>query len=83
MPIANRIGPTMNRKRVIVWMTVAVFMTLIWLTISIFDRFPPWPVLLWFGISHAFFCFVISKVQPFKGPYTEPSPERTIDDWKS
>jgi hypothetical protein len=79
----NRMGPTMNRKRVIVWMTVAVVITLVWLTISIFDTFPPWPVVICFGISHAFFCIVVWNVQPFRGPYTEPTPERSVDEWKS
>lgn len=71
----------MNRKRVIVWMTVAVFITLVALMVAAFDGFPPWPVLLWFGLSHVFFCTVIWNVPPFKGPYTQPMAEPTIKDW--
>ncbi len=71
----------MNRKRVILLMTVAVFFMLAYLMVMVFGGLPPWPVLLWFALSHAFFCTVIWRVRQFKGPYTEPTPERTTDDW--
>ena len=62
----------MNRKRVIVLMTVAVaFMLAVPMT-AIFGGIPPWPVLFWFVASHVFFCAVIWRVKPFKGPYVEP-----------
>ncbi len=77
------VGPTMNRTRVIKWMTAGVLFTLIYLMIMVFDGLPPWPVLFWFALSHAFFCAVIWKVRTFKGPYTEPTPERTTEDWKN
>ena len=62
----------MNRKRVIVLMTIAVaFMLAVPMT-AIFGGIPPWPVLFWFVVSHMFFCCVIARVKPFKGPYVEP-----------
>ncbi len=62
----------MNRKRVIVLMTVAVaFMLAVPMT-AIFGGIPPWPVVFWFVASHVFFCTVIARVKPFKGPYVEP-----------
>lgn len=72
----------MNRKRVIVWMTVAVFVLLGWLMITIFEGFPPWPVLFWFAVSHIFFCVVIARVRPFRGPYSDPMSDRTVKDWE-
>lgn len=75
------VGPTMNRARVIKWMTAGVFFTLIYLMFMVFDGLPPWPVLLWFALSHVFFCAVIWNVRQFRGPYTEPTPERTTEDW--
>jgi hypothetical protein len=27
---------------------------------------------MWFTLSHVFFCFVIGRAKPFKGPYKEP-----------
>jgi len=81
MDIPGKVGPTMNTARVIKLMTVAVFMTLGSLMFAVFDGLPPWPVVLWFTLSHVFFCVVVSRVQPFKGPYTTPSPERTIEEW--
>jgi len=71
----------MNRARVVGLMTVAVFITLGGLMTAIFDGFPPWPVMLWFTLSHVFFCLVILSVRPFKGPYTTPMIEPTIKDW--
>lgn len=62
----------MNRTRVIVWMTVGVFGTLGWLMLHVFDGLPPWPLLFWFVVSHVFFCVVIARVRPFKGPYRAP-----------
>jgi hypothetical protein len=62
----------MNRKRVIVLMTVAVFVMMGWLMLTIFGGWPPWPVLFWFVASHIFFCAVVLRVRPFKGPYSTP-----------
>ncbi|MSO98585.1 MAG: hypothetical protein EXR11_10270 [Rhodospirillaceae bacterium] len=71
----------MNPRRVIVWMTLAVFVLVGWLMITIFDGLPPWPVLICFTISHVFFCVVISRVQPYRGPYVEPINQRNAKDW--
>jgi hypothetical protein len=76
----RRLGPSMNRARVIVWMTLAVAVMLGWLMIAIFDGLPPWPVLLWFVLSHVFFCAVIAQVRPFKGPYVATLTEPRIKD---
>ena len=68
----NRVGPRMNRRRVIIVMTIAVFIVLgVPLTVM-FGGLPPWPVIFWFAVSHIFFCVVIARVKPFTGPYTEP-----------
>lgn len=72
----------MNRTRVIVWMTVAVFVVLGWLGFHILGGWPPWPVTLCFAVSHVFFCVVVSRVRPFRGPYGEPMSERTVADWE-
>jgi hypothetical protein len=71
----------MNTKRVIVWMTVGVFIVLGWLMFTIFDGLPPWPVVACFTISHVFFCIVVSNVRPYRGPYAEPVSERTTEEW--
>lgn len=69
---------TMNRKRVIVWMTVAVVITLLGLTAALLGALPPWPVWLFFALSHGFFCIVVWKTQPFEGPHLIPMPDVTI-----
>ena len=71
-PISPRIGATMNRRRVVIAMTVAVFFILAVPITRIFNGLPPWPVVLWFAASHVFFCAVILRTRPFQGPYTEP-----------
>ena len=76
-----RVGPTMNRARVIVWMTVAVFVMLGWMMLHIFEGLPPWPVVFWFVVSHVFFCAVIVRVKPFKGPYTKPLSDGHQREW--
>lgn len=75
------VGPSMNRTRVIVLMTIAVCVLLGWLMIAIFGGLPPWPVLLWFVASHVFFCAVIVRVKPFRGPYVATLAEPRIKDW--
>lgn len=77
----ERIGPTMNRTRVVVLMTLAVFVMLGWLMLTIFQGLPPWPVAFWFVVSHVFFCAVILRVKPFKGPYTKPLADGLNREW--
>ncbi len=67
-----RVGATMNRKRVIVLTTLAMVAMLSFVGTFVFGAIPPWPVLLWFAASHLFFCVVIARVKPFRGPYQEP-----------
>lgn len=62
----------MNRKAVIVLMTAGVFVVLTVMMILFFEGWPPWPVIMWFTLSHVFFCIVIGRVRPFKGPHKEP-----------
>lgn len=62
----------MNPRRVITWMTVGVFMILTVLATLLFHGIPPWPMLLCFAVSHLTFCFIVSRVKPYKGPYTQP-----------
>lgn len=71
-PRESKVGPTMNRTRVIIWMTLAVMVMVGGLMAAIFGGWPPWPVTAWFVASHLFFCVVVLRVQPFKGPYTRP-----------
>jgi hypothetical protein len=71
-PVPAPIGATMNRKRVIVLTTLAVFGVLCTVAVLFFHAIPPWPVLLWFAVSHLFFCVVIARVKPYRGPYQEP-----------
>ncbi|MGB1875436.1 MAG: hypothetical protein ACPHGY_00740 [Rhodospirillaceae bacterium] len=73
-------NPPMNRKRVIVWMTVAVAVILFMMTTMLLGAIPPWPVWLFFGISHGFFCTVIWRTQPYLGPHTKPTQEPTVGD---
>ncbi|MCB2106138.1 MAG: hypothetical protein KDE14_00500 [Rhodobacteraceae bacterium] len=77
--VQPRVGPAMNRKRVIVWMTAGVFAMLAVITIGGYGSLPPWPVWLSFGVSHLFFCIVVAKVKPFRGPYTTPMLNRDSD----
>jgi hypothetical protein len=65
----------MNRKAIIIGMTVGVFIVLGILMLLFFKGWPPWPVLLWFTASHAFFCAMIVRTKPFNGPYQEPMAE--------
>lgn len=62
----------MNPRRVIILMTVAVFFVLLVLALLFFGGIPPWPLLLCFAASHLTFCIIISRVKPYKGPYTQP-----------
>jgi hypothetical protein len=71
----------MNTRRVIGWMTVGVCIVLGWLMIAVFGDLPPWPVIASFCISHVFFCIVIMGVKPYRGPYSEPTAERSTDEW--
>ncbi|MBT4740789.1 MAG: hypothetical protein HOH20_03800 [Rhodospirillaceae bacterium] len=68
----------MNRKRVILWMTVAVLVVLMAMTTVLLRAIPPWPVWLFFGISHGFFCAVVWRTQPYPGPHKEPMAEPTV-----
>ena len=72
-------GGTINRKRVIIVTTVAVFVILCILAAVFFHDVPPWPVLMWFAVSHLFFCIVIARVKPYRGPYTEPMSDPATD----
>lgn len=65
----------MNRKAIIIMMTAGIFAVLTTLMILFFEGWPPWPVTMWFAVSHAFFCAVVLRVKPFKGPYREPMAE--------
>lgn len=80
---STMIGPTMNRKRVILWMTVAVFVLFGWLMLTIFQGLPPWPVTFWFVASHVFFCAVVLRVRPFKGPYATPLADGRDRPWSA
>ncbi|MSO72284.1 MAG: hypothetical protein EXQ84_01555 [Rhodospirillaceae bacterium] len=78
---ASRYGNAMNPRRVIVWMTVAVFVVLTALAIAFFNGIPPWPVLLCFAISHGAFCVIVSRVKPYRGPYKEPMNDPDPSEW--
>lgn len=69
----------MNRRKVIFLTTVGVFLILTTIAAVFFKGLPPWPVLFWFAVSHAFFCFIIARVKPYRGPYTEPMEDPTIE----
>jgi hypothetical protein len=68
----TRIGSRMNRRRVIVVMTAAMFFGLIVPISAMFGGLPPWPIIVWLAVSHIFFCVVIASTKPFRGPYTKP-----------
>ena len=53
-----------------------------WSRIDSTEAIPPWPMLLWFAGSHAFFCIVIARVKPYHGPYIEPMAEPTAESWR-
>ncbi len=74
-------GSRMNRRRVIILMTLGVFIVLGTLMILFFEGLPPWPVALWFTASHVFFCIVIARVKPFPGPHREPMAEPELPRW--
>lgn len=76
---AGPYGCVMNRKRVIVSTTAGVFVVLCILATLFFRGIPPWPMLLWFAVSHLFFCVVIARVKPYRGPYTEPMTDPAIE----
>lgn len=71
-------GSCLNRKRVVVWMTVGVAVTLFVMTFVLLGAVPPWPVWLFFALSHGFFCAMVWRVKPYRGPYHRPMPEITV-----
>ncbi len=71
----------MNRTRLIVLMTIAVFIVLGSITMLFFGGIPPWPVILCFAVSHITFCLIVARVKPYAGPYLKPMAEPTPDDW--
>jgi NADH:ubiquinone oxidoreductase subunit H len=73
--MAAHAGESMNRKAIILLMTAGIFVVLGILMLLFFGGWPPWPVTLWFALSHVFFCVVIARVKPFRGPYREPMGE--------
>ena len=75
-------GSVMNPRRVIVLTTIGVFIVLCTVATLFFHGIPPWPMLLWFAVSHAFFCIVIARVKPYHGPYVEPMADPTADSWR-
>ena len=79
-PPDRRSNP-MNRKGVIIFMTIAVFVVLTALMTLVFGGLPAWPVLIWFAASHIFFCVIIIRVKPFNGPYTQPLTDPDPADW--
>ncbi|MBD25221.1 MAG: hypothetical protein CMG46_09465 [Candidatus Marinimicrobia bacterium] len=71
----------MNRTKVIVLMTIAVFILLGVLMLLFFGGWPPWPVTLCFTISHVVFCAIVAQVKPFNGPYRRPLVDPDPADW--
>ena len=74
--------PTMNPRRVIILMTVGVFIVLTVIATLFFGGIPPWPVLACFAASHLTFCFIIVGVKPYRGPHNKPLDERDADEWR-
>ena len=72
----------MNPKRVVAWMTVAVGVILFMMTFLLLGALPPWPVWLFFAISHGFFCAVIWRTPPYLGPHRTPMAEISLRDGK-
>ena len=70
----------MNPRRVITFMTIAVFIVLTVLATLFFGGIPPWPVLACFAASHMAFCIIVSKVTPYKGPYNKPMADPELAD---
>jgi predicted MFS family arabinose efflux permease len=69
----------MNRQRVIIAMTLAVFFMLGVPLTAIFGGLPPWPIIFWFAASHIFFCVLIIRTKPFTGPYREPYTDPALE----
>ena len=65
----------MNRKNVIIWMTLAVISILFILSVSLLGTIPPLPIWVFFGISHGFFCVMVYITPNYKGPYKKPLTE--------
>ena len=65
-------APTMDKKKVVFWTSVGVAFMLFYIMLMIVGGIPPWPLLIWFALSHGFFCWVILRVKPYRGPYTQP-----------
>ena len=72
---ASRHNHPMNPRRVILWMTIGVAVVLLMMTVILLGAIPPWPVWLFFAISHGFFCAVVWKVKPYPGPFAQPLTE--------
>ncbi|MDX2222953.1 MAG: hypothetical protein SFV21_09410 [Rhodospirillaceae bacterium] len=62
----------MNRGRVVAVMTALLLATMALIMAGPLADWLPWPVVAWFAVSHAFFCAVILRVRPFRGPYVTP-----------
>lgn len=74
-------GSRMNPRKVIILMTIAVFIVLTVLATLFFGGIPPWPVLLCFAVSHGIFCVIVARVKPYHGPYKEPLENPAPEDW--
>ena len=72
--------PGFSRTALIVMMTIGVFIVLGTLMVLFFKGLPPWPVLLWFTASHAFFCVIIARVKPYNGPHRPPMGDPDLRD---
>lgn len=81
MGTTPRTGSIMNRRRVIILMTVAVFIVLTVIATLFFGGLPPWPVLACFAASHLTFCIIVAGVKPYRGPYRKPMDERDAKEW--
>ena len=65
-------APTMDKKKVVLWISAGVVFTLFYIMLMVVGGIPPWPLLIWFALSHGFFCWFILRVKPYRGPYTHP-----------
>ena len=69
----------MNPRRVVIFMTMGMFFILSLVMILAVGGLPPWPVWFWMVVSHVFFCTIILRVKPYRGPYRVPLQDSAAD----
>lgn len=62
----------MDRELVITLVSAGVLVTFLIMTVVLLGALPPWPIWLFFAVSHGFFCVIVWRTKPYRGPFVRP-----------